>query len=158
MTNEAESTVGPPLIGALLRMPIEAIRARMLTRLHEAGFTDLVPAHLNVLRYPGPEFRRPSELAAEARMSRQAVNYLLGNLEGLGYLTRTEDPDDRRSKRVELTERGLGVRRAIREAVREIEAEWKRELGPAEFKRLRGLLVELRDTDIVRELYGPLGS
>ena len=68
------------------------------------------------------------------------------------------DPDDRRSKRIELTERGLGVRRAIREAVREIEAEWKRELGSAEFARLRRLLVELRDTDVVRELYGPPGS
>jgi len=141
-----------------MRMPVEAIRGRMLTRLHEAGFTDLVPAHLNVLRYPGPEFRRPSDLATEARMSKQAVNYLLGNLEGLGYLARTDDPDDRRSKRIELTERGLGVRRAIREAVREIEAEWKRELGAAEFARLRRLLVELRDTDVVRELYGPPGS
>jgi DNA-binding MarR family transcriptional regulator len=158
LTNDAESTVGPPLIGALMRMPMEAIRARMLTRLHEAGFADLVPAHLNVLRYPGPEFRRPSDLATEARMSKQAVNYLLGNLEGLGYLTREDDPDDRRSRRIELTARGRAVRQTIREAVREIEAEWEAELGPAEFARLRRLLVELRDTGIVRELYGPPGG
>jgi len=127
----------------------------MLTRLHEAGFADLVPAHLNVLRYPGPEFRRPSDLATEARMSKQAVNYLLGNLEGLGYLTRRDDPDDRRSKRIELTERGRAVRKTVRAAVREIEAEWEAELGKADFGRLRRLLVELGDTTVVREHYGP---
>jgi len=45
---------GPPLIGALLRVPLETVRARMLERLHEHGFTDLDPAHLILLQYPGP--------------------------------------------------------------------------------------------------------
>jgi hypothetical protein len=81
--------LGPPLIGALLRMPLDAVVARILAGLHEAGFTDLVPAHFPVLRYPGPENRRPSELAAEARMTKQAMNYLLGQMQQLGYLTAT---------------------------------------------------------------------
>jgi hypothetical protein len=61
-------TVGPedqPLLGALIRMPLDAIQRRMLDDLHQAGFDDLVNAHSAVLRYPGPEGRRPSELAAE---------------------------------------------------------------------------------------------
>src|SRR5664279_246449 len=77
-----------PLLGALLRMPLDAVRQRMLDDLHAAGFTDLVPAHSAVLRYPGPQGRRPSDVAAEAGMSRQAMNYLLGELEQLGYLER----------------------------------------------------------------------
>jgi hypothetical protein len=35
--------LGPPLIGALLRMPLDAVVARILARLHEAGLTELVP-------------------------------------------------------------------------------------------------------------------
>jgi hypothetical protein len=31
---------GPPLIGALLRMPWEAVQRHMLERLHERGFDD----------------------------------------------------------------------------------------------------------------------
>jgi hypothetical protein len=69
-----------PLIGALLRMPVEAIRQRMLEDVHAAGFTDVVPAHSDVFRYPGPHGRRPSDLAAEAGTTRQAMNYLLGQL------------------------------------------------------------------------------
>ena len=47
------------------------------------GFTDLVAAHVDVWRYPGPENQRPSDLATKTRMTKQALNYLLGQLEEL---------------------------------------------------------------------------
>jgi DNA-binding MarR family transcriptional regulator len=137
------SPYGAPLIGALLRMPWEAIRKRMLERLHERGFGDLDAAHLNVFQYPGPQGERPSDLAARLRMSKQAINYLLGELERLGYLQRRPDPDDLRSKRVVLTRRGVWAIRVIREAVGEVETAWARQLGPQRFDQLSGLLREL---------------
>src|SRR4051812_22568820 len=93
---------GLPLVGALLRTPWEAVQQHMLKRLHDHGFGDLDTAHLTVFNYPGPQGARPSELATRLRISKQALNYLLGQLEGLGYLERRPDPDDRRSKRVML--------------------------------------------------------
>lgn len=116
----------------------------MLTGLHQAGFSDLVPAHLNVLQYPGPENRRPADLAAETQMTKQAINYLLGQMEGLGYLTRDDDTEDHRAKRIHLTDRGHAAARTIREIVREVEAEWKQQLGPDRFAQLRELLTELQ--------------
>src|SRR5437867_10897756 len=96
----------PPLIGALLRLPWEAVQRHTLARLHERGFADLDAAYLNVFQYPGPQGARPSELAARLRISKQALNYQLGELERLDYLERRPDPDDQRSKRVALTPRG----------------------------------------------------
>jgi DNA-binding MarR family transcriptional regulator len=139
------------MIGALMRMPVDAVLARILLDLHKAGFTDLVPAHLAVLRYPGPENRRPSELAAEARMTKQAINYLLGQMQQLGYLTRDDDLADQRFKRVRLTERGHAVARAIRKSVAAIEDELEQELGPARFDQLRQLLIDLNATSFVRD-------
>lgn len=115
----------------------------MLEQLHEAGFDDLEAAHLNVLQYPGPQGAKPSELAARLQMSKQAVNYLLGQLERLGYLERHPHPDDQRSKRIVLTPRGLAVIPVIRDAVGGVEAEWSALLGPERFERLRDMLVEL---------------
>jgi len=134
---------GPPLIGALLRVPLETVRARMLERLHEHGFTDLDPAHLSVLQYPGPQGVRPSDLAARLRMSKQSVNYLLGELERRGYLERTPDPDDLRSKRIQLTDRGRALIPVIRGAVAEVEEEWSRLLGRKRFDQLRRILWDL---------------
>ncbi len=151
LTINVDTALGPPLIGALLRMPLDAVLARMLAGLHAAGFTDLVPAHLSVLRYPGPQGRRPSDLAAATGMTKQATNYLLGELERLGYLVREEDPEDGRSKRIGLTARGVAAARDIRRTVRQVEADLERELGAEDFTRLRQLLVELNATSFVRD-------
>jgi DNA-binding MarR family transcriptional regulator len=132
-----------PLIGALLRVPFETVRDRMLSGLHERGFTDLVAAHLDVFQYPGPANQRPLELAAQTRMSKQALNYLLGQLEQLGYLTRETDPSDQRSKRIRLTPKGRAVVKAIRDIVRQVETDWEKQLGPQQFAQLRHLLTQL---------------
>jgi len=139
----AAEPVGPPLIGALLRMPWEAVQRRMLERLHERGFDDLEAAHLTVFGYPGPEGARPSELAARLRVSKQALNYLLGQLELLDYLERRPDPDDLRSKRIALTPRGTDAISVIREAVEEMETSWSQQLGAKRFAQLRKLLLDL---------------
>jgi DNA-binding MarR family transcriptional regulator len=134
-----------------MRMPADALRRRLLSNLHDAGYTDLVDAHLAVLRYPGPHGRRPSELAADAGMTRQAMNYLLGQLEHSGYLTRTGDPDDQRSRQVYLTERGHAAMHAVQQAARGIEAGLELELGRTRMAQLRKLLVELNATKLVRQ-------
>ena len=142
-TNPGPGPLGPPLIGALLRMPWEAVRRRMLERLRERGFEDLDAAHLSVFLFPGPQGAKPSELAARLRASKQSINHLLGQLERLGYLERRDDPDDLRSRRIHLTPRGRSAGLAMREAVAEVERDWERRIGARRLALLRALLREL---------------
>jgi DNA-binding MarR family transcriptional regulator len=135
---------GPPLIGALLRIPWEAVQQHMLERLREGGFDDFDRAYFALFRYPGPQGARPTDLAAQVGMSKQALNYLLRELERLGYLEREPHPDDLRSKRIVLTERGVAAVGVIRDAVAEMEANWEQRLGPQRFALLRNLLLELQ--------------
>jgi DNA-binding MarR family transcriptional regulator len=115
----------------------------MLERLHERGFADFDAAYLNVFQYPGPQGARPSDLAGRLRISKQALNHLLGQLEKLGYLERRLDPDDLRSKRIALTARGNSAIRVIREAVAEIESSWAHQLGTKRVAQLRQLLLDV---------------
>jgi len=142
-TTADRNELKPPLVGALLRLPWEVVRARMLSGLHARGYRDLVPAHLNVLQYPGPHGLSPSELASQLRMSKQAANYLLGQMEQLGYLERRPERADPRRKRIWLSPRGRRALRAIREIVAEVEAEWRQELGAERFDEFMKLLREL---------------
>ena len=144
-SNDFTTVDDGPLIGALLRVPWEAMRARMLTRLRESGFDDFEPAHLTVFRYPNPDGARPSELAARLGISKQSLSYLLRELERLGYLERRSDPADLRAKRVVVTRRGKAAIAVIRSAVAELEREWAEQLGARRFAQLRSLLVELND-------------
>jgi len=138
-----DQAFGPPLIGALLRMPWEAVQERMLERLHAEGFADFDASYLTVFQYPGPQGRRPSELAAHLRVSKQALNHLLGQLEQRGYLSREADPEDGRSKRIRLTARGTKAGLVIRAAVTEMEDRWTQQLGARRFNQLRALLQAL---------------
>ena len=131
------------MIGALLRVPWEAVQLHMLEQLHERGFRDFDAAYLNVFQYPGPQGERPSDLAARLRISKQALNYLLRELERLDYLERRPDPDDLRAKRITLTSRGKAAVKVIRDAVAETENEWAQQLGPQRFTQLRTLLHDL---------------
>src|SRR4029453_3645430 len=141
-TKEGE-TFGPPMIGALLRMPWEAVQRHMLTRLHERGFDDLDAAPLNVFPYPGPQGTRPSELATRLRMTKQALNYLLGELERLGYLERRPDPDDLRSNSVALTPRAVSAIGVTPKTAEELEEIWAQQLGEKRFAEIRSLLLDL---------------
>jgi DNA-binding MarR family transcriptional regulator len=120
-----------------------ASRARITAALHEAGFTDIQPAHLAAFQYPGPHGRSPGDIARAALSSKQAMNNVLSQLEKAGYLSRVVSPANRRERTVWLTERGHDVVATIRKAVTAVETEWQQSLGTAEYQRLRRSLESL---------------
>jgi len=54
------------LIGALLRVPAQAIHRRIVRELNAAGFDELRLPHIAVLQFPGPDGVRPGTLAERA--------------------------------------------------------------------------------------------
>jgi DNA-binding MarR family transcriptional regulator len=143
MAQESRTQAEEPLIGALLRGCWQAVRTRIRHDLAARGFDDIGAAHLAVFQHPSPRGMRVTALADCAGMSRQAITYLIQELEGRGYLERRPDPSDGRASLVDLTERGEEAVSAIRASVRRLEREWERELGRARFVQLRGTLLEV---------------
>lgn len=137
------------LIGALLRVPAQAVHRRILTGLNSAGFDDLRLPHIAVFLYPGPDGCRPSDLADRAGISKQAMNQLLGSLETLGYLTRASSSARGRTRLVHFTKRGHKAFAKIYDILLTVEAEWREQLGPANFKTLKRLLLKLWQTPTI---------
>ena len=138
------------LIGALLRVPAQAIQRRLIAELNAAGFDDLRVPHMAVLQFPGPDRVRPSALAERAGMSRQAMNQLLKSLESLGYLVRSDVPDEGRARIVRVTRRGRAAYAKIHDILRDIERDWSAELGPTPFAELKELLFRVWDSPLIR--------
>ena len=137
------------LIGALLRVPAQAIHRRIISELNAAGFDDLRVPHMAVLQFPGPDGVRPGVLAERAGMSKQAMNQLLRSLEALGYIARSDAPDEGRARMVRLTKRGRAVYTKIHDILRDIERQWIAELGPKQFADLKALLGRVWESPLV---------
>ena len=136
------------LIGALLRVPAQAIQRRLIKELNAAGFDELRLPHMAVLQFPGPDGARPGTIAERAGMSKQAINQLLSSLENYGYIVRADGEGSARV--VHATERGHAAFRKMVDILRDIEEEWRAELGPERFAQLKALLFAVWDSPLVR--------
>lgn len=136
------------LIGALLRVPAQAIHRRIIQELNEAGFATLRLPHMAVLQFPGPDGVRPGTLAARAGVSKQAMNQLLRSLERLGYLARIHESGG--ASVVQLTRRGRDAYMRMHAILRAIEQEWSAELGAREFAQLKRLLGRVWESPLAR--------
>ena len=99
-----------------------------------------------VLQFPGPDGVRPGTLAERAGISTQAMNQLLRSLEDLGYITRSDAPDEGRARIIRFTKRGRSAYSKVHDILRGIEREWSAELGPREFAQLKALLSRVWET------------
>ena len=153
---EATTAETPPadkkdmLIGALLRMPAQAIHRRIIRELNAAGFDELRLPHIAVLQFPGPDGVRPGTLAERACMSKQAMNQLLRSLESLGYIVRTDDPQEGRTRIVRFTKRGRTAYSRAVDIIRDIEREWSVQLGSGNFAQLKELLMRVWESPLTR--------
>jgi DNA-binding MarR family transcriptional regulator len=138
------------LIGALLRLPAQAIHRRIISELNTAGFRELRLPHMAVLQFPGPDGVRPSALAERAGMSKQAMNQLLRSLEDLGYIARSDAPGEGRARMIRFTKRGRAAYSKVHDILREIEHEWSKELGATRFVQLKELLCRVWNSPLIQ--------
>jgi DNA-binding MarR family transcriptional regulator len=130
-------------------MSYEVTRRRVLEALGNRGFTDLNQAHLSVFQYPAPDGVRPTDLAARTYMTKQAMNYLLGQLETMGYVERRAEGKSGR-RLVYLTPRGQKVVATQWETTQQIEREWAATIGRKRFDDFMQTLRELSTADSSR--------
>jgi DNA-binding MarR family transcriptional regulator len=139
-SDDAFDPLTQPRIAALLRMAHEATQDLLYQHVADAGYGDLRPAHFRLLRFPGIDGTRPTDLAQRLETSKQAVNPLLNDLEAWGYVERLPDPDDGRGRVVALTSRGHELMWSIRRRHAEIERDLAAQLGPEAFATLQDAL------------------
>jgi len=133
-------------LGTLLRMSYQAMIVDAVEpALAAAGFGDVRSAHLPVIQAltRNPEGLRATQLAAYARITKQSMSTLVDYLDRGGYVERVADLDDQRAKVVRLTPLGRTASRTIRAAVRDVEDDWGRRVGPEQVEHLHAILREL---------------
>src|SRR5215211_4503369 len=138
----------PPLLEEVKEIAV----AELHRRLGEAGHAAIRPAHGCVFRFIDREGSRLTDLAERSGHTKQAVGEVVADLQGLGYVERVPDPDDRRAKIIRLTEQGWEGQREALEIFADIERRWAEEIGQQQVATLREALeriVELERSSLV---------
>jgi DNA-binding MarR family transcriptional regulator len=132
-------------LGLLCLIAARAMETRVLDALDAAGFSDITAAQARLFARLGPDGTRLSDLAEQARVTKQTAGSLVDQLERGGYACRTPDPSDRRARLVRIARRGEAAIAVARGVEAEVEAEWASHLGARPTAQLRQALTKLRE-------------
>jgi DNA-binding MarR family transcriptional regulator len=117
-------------VGFLLAKASQRFNDVLVERFAAHGFGEIRASYGSVLV---PLFERDGlrlgELAAAARLSKQAITGLVKRCEADGLVERAPDPVDGRAFNVRLTSRGRAVRTVAEDVLRELDDELVRALG-----------------------------
>lgn len=132
-------------LGLLCFIAYRAMETRVIEALTAAGFDDVTVAQGRVFARIGPKGTRVTDLAEQARITKQTAAFLVDQLQRAGYVRRVPDPADARARLVQIAPRGEAAVAVARAAEAEVEAEWTRHLGKQAASQLRRALTRLRD-------------
>ena len=132
------------LMPELMALLHRDMAGQTLAIMHEAGLTLPQMVALHALRHEGA--MSVGGLGERLRLSTSATSHLVDRLFDQGYIARTEDPEDRRQKRIELAPPGRALVDRLA-AVRAMEMRGVLEqLGP----ELRASLVSLVERMVLK--------
>lgn len=141
-----------PDLGVLAARLLLGLTRELVRRTAEAGFDDLRPRHGAVLAYLDEDGVRLADLARLAGRNKQTIAAIVDELENLGYVSRADDPADRRAKLILPTERGRRRMRLGDEIVADIERRHEAKLGRAAYANFIRTLREITaDEESVEE-------
>lgn len=134
-----------PNLGVLLFVSYRALEQRGHDALVSAGISDITVAQARIAARIGPRGSRVSDLAEQARVTKQSAAFLVDQLEAAGYVERIPDPVDRRARLIRLTARADRVVEIANAEVERVLAEWADHVGGDRLRQVYETLLDLRD-------------
>lgn len=136
----------PIPLGSLLSAAGQRLGSELDQALHAAGFAELRSSHAAIFMGIAPEGTRLTDLAAHARMTKQAAWELVRYLADHDYVEIGADSSDRRAKRVYLTDRGWTVITVGQQVIADFDRWLEQLIGADQLDRLRQTLTIIAET------------
>lgn len=129
-------------IGRLMAVSARRFAAQSLAAARKRGCRDVAEVLLALFRNLDLDGTRLTDIAARARMTKQAMRELVDRAETSGFVARHPDPDDRRAKVIRFTASGLAMLDDLRDGVEQAEEAFGRVAGTAFTTLLKARLLD----------------
>jgi DNA-binding MarR family transcriptional regulator len=118
----------------------QAWKRQFVVGMVSRGHSWYAEARGNMLQFIAAEPVRQTDIVNRSKLTKQAVQQFLDELENDGIIKRTPDPVDARARLVRLTAKGLKALTDANAVKREIEQSYERLLGKPDLARLKSAL------------------
>jgi DNA-binding MarR family transcriptional regulator len=135
-----------PLIALVHRLN-RVLQQNMADEANRRGYAELKNSHNAVFATLDRHGSRPTDMAAQAGITRQSMGEVIRDMVRLGMLEMKPDPADKRAKLVTWTEKGLANAQEGYEYILALEDRFSEEFGAEEYQRIRDALERI--TEIV---------
>lgn len=115
------------------------------TKWKEDGWDDIRPEHLRLISIISSETVNINELSKRARVSKQAMSKMVGDLISKGVIAFETDPKDSRSKIISVTKSGVGFMEYFIGCAKLMEKKFENIIGVKKTKQLIDILAELTE-------------
>lgn len=110
-------------------------------------FPNLRPSHFRLLSLIPRTGARLTDLTDVAGMTKQGLGQFMDELQGLGYVTSSQNPADRRSRVIARTAAGDEAVATTNRLYAEVERDWSEAIGPRRWATFRSVLSDLAAVD-----------
>jgi MarR family transcriptional regulator, temperature-dependent positive regulator of motility len=118
-----------PHMGQLLHDLASDFQQRTLNKCRSRGHNKIRGAHSAILEHMNTDGMCLTQLAQRVGISQQATGKLIRDLERNGYAQSHIDSQDKRSRIIQLSDRGVALLRDISEILEEVRHEYQSALG-----------------------------
>jgi DNA-binding MarR family transcriptional regulator len=132
-------------LGILLFVANRALEQRAFDAVVAAGITDITLAQARIAARIAPGGSRVSDLAEQARVTKQTAAFLVEQLEKAGYVERVPVPRDGRARLARLSDRSLPMIAGANAEVGRVLAEWADHVGQERLDQMHQTLRDLRE-------------
>lgn len=132
-------------IGRLLLELNKDFTASAVEIIKASGYPDVQMSHVFFIAALDSEGTPLSVAIERTGSSKQAINKVILQLEGLGLIERSISKEDSRARIVQFTSKGRQFMKIAMKAVRSVEEEYQNALGSSEFAKLKKILAALAE-------------
>lgn len=118
---------------------VDDIYQHLMDKALAAGYTGLKLSHAMILPQISAGGSRIIDIARSQAVSKQAIGQVANELEQLGFIEKTLDAEDKRSKKLILTEQGITLVRLSAGFMAEVDQEIAQLMGAEQFEKLKQL-------------------
>lgn len=132
-------------LGVMLFVAYRQLEERAYAAVLAAGAADLTMAQARLMSRIDAGGSRITDLATQARVTKQTASFLVDALEQAGYVERVPDPSDGRARLVRLAVKGLALVPIGQHAVETAIGEWTEVVGDDRLREITRTLAAITD-------------